>query len=118
MISAIARVEVPAALWRKHRLGELDPADLRILLDAFEIDFYGDDAAAPRFNAVAVEGPMLERAARLLLSHPLRAHDAVQLACALAAREAAPELGAFACFDAALRDAAAAEGFVLVPPAG
>ncbi|MGH3855031.1 MAG: type II toxin-antitoxin system VapC family toxin [Pseudonocardiaceae bacterium] len=27
VVSALARVEVPAAIWRKHRMGELDPVD-------------------------------------------------------------------------------------------
>lgn len=47
--------------------------------------------------------------------HPLRAHDAVQLASALAVRAADSEVVGFACFDAGLRGAAAAEGLVLAP---
>jgi predicted nucleic acid-binding protein len=53
--------------------------------------------------------------ARLCAVHALRAYDAVQLACALAARDAVPECQTFAAFDRQLRAAAAAEGFALVP---
>jgi hypothetical protein len=63
---------------------------------------------------VAVTGSILDEAARSVGRHPLRAFDAVQLASALAARAADPELTAFACFDDALADAARAEGFTLL----
>ena len=33
IVSGLARVEVPAALWRKVRTGELDPSDARLLTD-------------------------------------------------------------------------------------
>ena len=42
VISAIARVEVPSALWRKARTGELEDAAASILVSAFELDFHGD----------------------------------------------------------------------------
>ncbi len=61
-----ARVEVPAALWRKTRTGEL-----------------------------SVE-------------------EAFQLASARAAHHADEQVDGFVCFDAGLRQAAAAEGFALV----
>ncbi len=41
----------------------------------------------------------------------LRAHDAVQLAAALAARDADPTLEGFACFDGELAAVARLEGF-------
>jgi uncharacterized protein len=43
IISQLARVEVPAALWRKHRLGELPAVDTAILIAAFEADYLGTD---------------------------------------------------------------------------
>lgn len=115
MISAIARVEVPAALWRKERLGELASADAGLLALAFEADFHGTDSEPPRFAAVAVTAEVLEVAAQLAATHGLRAYDALQLACALAAREADPGCEAFACFDRELSDAAARAGFAPAP---
>jgi predicted nucleic acid-binding protein len=115
-VSVLCRVEVPAALWRKHRLGELDATDAQVLGAEFEADFYGDDREPPRFGVVAVTAGIVDDAARLCAVHGLRAYDAVQLASATAARLADPDLQAVAAFDRALRRAAAAEGFTLVPP--
>ena len=106
---------MPAALWRKQRLGELSTEDTRILTQAFEADFHGDESEAPRFAAVAITTTLLEEAATIVAVHALRAYDAVQLACALAARAADAECGHFACFDETLRRAAAERGFTLVP---
>lgn len=115
VISALARVEVPAALWRKHRIGELDAADTQILIGTFEADVFGDDREPPRFLTIGLPPPLLEAAARLTGVHGLRAFDAVQLASACAARGADETCDSFACFDASLRRAAAAEGFAIVP---
>lgn len=115
VVSAIAAVEVPAAIWRKQRLGELSPEDAALLVRAFSADFHGTGSEPPRFAAVAIGMPILSRAATLVAAHALRAYDAVQLACALAARAADAECRGFACFDRALRGAAAAEGFTPLP---
>jgi predicted nucleic acid-binding protein len=115
VVSVIARVEVPAALWRKERTGELSSADATLLVLAFEADYLGAGDEPPLFAAVALLAPVLERAAELTGSHGLRAYDAVQLASALSAREADPGCTSFACFDADLRTAAARSGLALVP---
>jgi predicted nucleic acid-binding protein len=115
VVSILARVEVPAALWRKHRIGELSAKDAGVLSAAFELDLFGDANHDPRLVAVAVAGEVLEWAAHLVGSEPLRAYDGVQLASALVAREADPDLVRFACFDRDLRDAAARHGFALIP---
>lgn len=112
---AIARVEVPAAIWRKHRLGELEARAAATLVELFESEWLGDGADWPLFAAVAVTDSVLEEAARACARHGLRAYDALQLAAALAARAAAPEIERFACFDRELADAARREGFALVP---
>lgn len=114
-VSAVARVEVPAALWRKHRLGELSAADAGLLVRAFEVDFRGEPAAPPRFAAIAPTSAVLGDAASLTGSDGLRAYDAIQLASAMAGRGADPGLRSFACFDDALRSAAARRGWVLLP---
>lgn len=54
-------------------------------------------------------------AARLLLLHPLRAADSLQLAAALVWAGKTPKGHHFACLDRRLREAARKEGFVLLP---
>jgi uncharacterized protein len=115
-IAQLARVEVPAALWRKQRLGELSAEDARLLTADFEADYFGTDSEPPRFAAVVTSEIILDEAARLCASHGLRAHDAVQLSSALAVRRVDESCTEFAAFDRSLRTAAAAEGFEVVPP--
>jgi uncharacterized protein len=114
-VTQLARVEVPAALWRKQRMGELSADDARLLTADFEADYFGTDSESPRFAAVVATGILLDEAARLCASHGLRAYDAVQLSSALAVRRVDESCTAFAAFDRSLRTAAAAEGFALVP---
>jgi uncharacterized protein len=111
----LARVEVPAALWRKQRMGELSAEDARLLTADFEADYYGTDSEPGRFAVVAATGSLLGEAARLCASRGLRAYDAVQLSSAIAVRSADESCTEFAAFDRALRTAAAAEGFELLP---
>ncbi len=115
VVSALARVEVPAAIWRKHRMGELRPGDAGILVAAFEADYHGSAQDRPRFAVLAATGPVLEIASRLVGVHGLPAYDAVQLASAKAAAEAIPGCRTVAVFDASLRSAAAKEGFAVLP---
>jgi predicted nucleic acid-binding protein len=96
-VAQLARVEVPAALWRKQRMGELSADDARLLTADFEADY------------------CLDEAARLCASHGLRAYDAVQLSSALAVRRVDGSCRTFAAFDRPLRTAAATEGFQLLP---
>ena len=110
VVSAVARVEVPAALWRKSRKRELSAEDAGILVSAFAADWYDPSGA---FVPVALRAQVLDQAASAAASHGLRAYDAVQLACGLAARSADPQVDVFLCFDAELRDAAGREGFSL-----
>ncbi len=110
VVSAVARVEVPAALWRKSRTGELSAEDAGILISAFTADWYDPSGS---FVPIALRTHVLDQAASSAAAHGLRAYDAVQLACALAARGADPEVDVFLCFDAGLRDAAGREGFFL-----
>lgn len=111
IVSALARVEVPAAVWRKHRIGELSEVDAAVLVEAFEWDWL----ESGRFIVIAVTDEIVESAARALARHPLRAYDAVQLATALGARAADPDLDSFACFDEGLAAAARIEGFRVLP---
>jgi hypothetical protein len=117
VISALARVEVPSALWRKARTGELEDAAAGTLVAAFELDFHGDLDSGSRFTIVSPTEPVLVASAREAARHALRAYDAVQLASALAVRELDPRCSHFACFDAELRRAASRAGFMLLPEA-
>lgn len=107
VVSALARVEVPAAFWGKVRTGELAVDDASVLHDAFTADWSHD---ATPYVPVAAELGVLVLAADVSRRHGLRAYDAVQLASALAVRSAGVELEAFLCFDERLAAAAAREG--------
>lgn len=111
VVSAVTRVEVPAALWRKARTGALSAEDASVLVAAFVADWRDADG---RLVPVGLRGPVLEQAASSAAVHGLRAYDAVQLSCALAARAADPAVDSFLCFDAELNAAAGREGFFLV----
>jgi uncharacterized protein len=115
VVSALVRVEVPSALWRKVRMGELEEADARVLLSAFELDFHGEGRSGSRFAIVALKESVLVAAAGEAAAHGLRAYDAVQLASAMAVRELDPRCSHFACFDTDLRGAASRSGFFLTP---
>ena len=56
-----------------------------------------------------------EFAARILLLHPLRAADSLQLAAALVWANGSPRALEFVCLDDRLRDAAYLEGFQVLP---
>jgi len=56
-----------------------------------------------------------DTASRLLLLHPLRAADSLQLAAALVWAGKTPKGHLFVCLDSRLRDAARKEGFILMP---
>jgi uncharacterized protein len=115
VISVLAEVEVPAAIWRKHRLGEIGAADAGLLCAEFAADVAGVDLPAPRFAVVGAGDEVVIGATEAVARHPLRAYDAVQLASALVVRRALDGLDGFVAFDVALRSAAAVEGLALVP---
>jgi uncharacterized protein len=115
VVSALARVEVPAAIWRKHRSGELDREDALVLARTFAVDYAGTRGAPARFLAMRVADQILEQAANLPGEYGLRAYDAVQLASALAVRRLDERCTTFVTFDRDLSAAAAEEGFDILP---
>ena len=115
VMSDLSAVEVPSAIWRKHRDGQLSAEDASVLVAAFGYDLRGSTYQPPRFAAVDLTSALLDRAADLLARHDLRAGDAIQLASALVARDALEFCDTFVAFDRKLRVAAAASGFVVVP---
>ena len=72
------------------------------------------------YTLAAITPSVITQACALLHRHPLRAYDALHLACALAVREALapPQLTGlvFVAADATLLTAAAAEGFPIDNP--
>ena len=114
VVSALARVEVPSALWRKARARSLDGTDARLLTASFEGDWYGSPDEPPRFPVVTTSWALLAEAARLCETHDLRASDAIQLASALSTMGG--ERIEFACFDRRLSAAAEAEGLPVLAP--
>jgi uncharacterized protein len=114
VVSSLARVELPAAFWGKHRAGEIEADDAGLLTTAFEYDYHGDQDHESTFAIVPVSEAILIDAARQAARHGLRAHDAVQLASAVAARAADDSIDSITVFDKLLRAAAIAEGFAII----
>lgn len=127
IVSQLARVEVPSAIWRKHRLGQVSVEDASLLVAAFEADYAGLDSRAGSgshagsagyplgYVVVLVAQAILDRAARFIASYGLRAYDSVQLASARTVDDVVPECRTFAGYGLRLRYAAASEGFRLFP---
>lgn len=92
---------------RRWREGAFDQEDRDRALSAL-----GRDIDA--MSVVEIVPPITARARALLEHHPLRAGDAIQLACCLHLREALGGQITFAAFDDRLNQAARAEG--LKPP--
>lgn len=112
VVSVLARVEVPAAFWGKHRTDALSAEDAALLTAAFTLDYHGDDETDSAFAVIALTADILQDAALQAARHGLRAYDAVQLATALAARAADPAIDTVTVLDQILRRAMLAEGFL------
>lgn len=110
-VADITRVEVPAALWRKSRTGQLDPQVCGRLTRRFGHDL---DLASGVLVPVRVTRDALNRAADLTVVHGLRAYDAVQLSVAMGLAEIDATCRTFASFDTRLNEAAQHEGFDLL----
>ncbi|MCY4271774.1 MAG: type II toxin-antitoxin system VapC family toxin [bacterium] len=112
LASDLASVEVPAALWRKHRIGEISASDAHVLCRRFLDDV---SAMGLERNTVLIDAgqDILRSAISLVARHPLRAYDAVQLASALSASHLMGGCS-FGSFDRRLSAAAAIEGLRLL----
>jgi predicted nucleic acid-binding protein len=73
------------------------------------------NAAARTWTEIRPGNEVRSIAIRLLLAHPLRAADSLQLAAAIVWAGKSPKNHRFACLDRRLRTAARSEGFQLVP---
>jgi len=102
------RTECISALARRRRDGHLStPAERR----ARQVLA----AVAAEWSEVLPSEPLRLRSERLLAVHPLRAADAFQLAAALLWSRGDTATHAIISFDERLRDAAAREGFQVLP---
>ena len=112
--AALSQVEVISALQRRVREGSLEVTQAQRLAQRVTIHF------AQRYQVVALTQAVVDQACVGLQAHPLRAADAIHLACALAIRRITQEQGlpppSFVVADTALRTAATAEGFVVDDP--
>jgi uncharacterized protein len=112
--SLLAHTEVLSALQRKVRDGALAAVDAQRLARRVQRH------CARRYRLVAITPARVLQANALVQAHPLRAYDALHLACALAVREALQPYGlpapVFVTADDALLAAARAEGFPVANP--
>lgn len=115
LISQLSRVEVPSALWRKARAGEITADDARTLSGVFEFDYHVGPDGDRRYTVVDVSGQLLEEGAALVARQQLRAFDSVQLACALSTRRHAEPPFTFVTYDRSLGEAARREGLRVAP---
>jgi uncharacterized protein len=106
--SALAQPEVISALQRKVREAQLTQVDAHRLARRVASHF------AWRYRLLAITPGVVAQACALVQAHPLRAYDAVYLACALAVHERLQQYGGpvlcFVAADATLLAAATAEG--------
>lgn len=114
VVSILVAVEVPSAIWRKHRTSALSRPNAEILIRQFEAEYSGTVTVPSEFDIIALTPEVVREAASLVSAHPLRAYDAVQLASAMAGRTVDASLNKFCAYDRQLTMAASAQGFVIV----
>ena len=112
--SAIAQPEVLSALQRKVRARQLTAAEAGRRAQRVTTHFTW------RYRLLTITPGVLTQACALVQAYPLRAYDALHLACALAARQRLRQHGApglrFVAADTTLLEAARAEGFLVDNP--
>jgi predicted nucleic acid-binding protein len=105
---SVSAAEIASAVERRTREGHMTGAERASARTALS-------ELAAAWTEISALGPVRERALRLVASHPLRAADAMQLGAALVGVSDRPAGHAFVCTDVRLRDAAAREGFLVIP---
>lgn len=101
-VSRISHVEVPAALARRARQGDIPQTVARRHAAQYEED-------TANMRVVELRPRVLGLATELVCVHPLRAYDAVQLASALHLKRTSRAAVTFVAADSPLCDAAEAE---------
>ena len=102
------RVECVSAISRLEREGTMAAQTASAIL-------HGITALSETWSEVVPGEVVRERAVLLLRRHPLRAADALQLSAALSWSDGLPQGAEVVALDDRLRDAAAREGFVVLP---
>jgi predicted nucleic acid-binding protein len=110
VVSALAQTEARSAICRLSKGNRMSPSEAALALDSLADELR-------RIIEQPVNPPVLEAANTLIDRHYLRALDAVQLGCAIVARDllAAPDMR-FIASDKTLLEAAHAEGFDIWNP--
>jgi predicted nucleic acid-binding protein len=110
VVSALAQIEARSAICRLRKGNRMSPSEAALALDLLTNELR-------RIVEQPINPPVLEAANTLIDRHTLRALDAVQLGCAVVARDllAAPNMR-FVASDKTLLDAARAEGFDIWNP--
>jgi predicted nucleic acid-binding protein len=106
--SRLSAVEITAAVARRCREGAFPATERDRALAALEQDLTA-------LYLVELSPSIVVQARALLVRHPLRAGDAVQLASALLLQRELEEAVTFAAYDDRLKATAAAEGLTVVP---
>jgi predicted nucleic acid-binding protein len=110
VVARITHAEILATLARARREGVITEPQRARAFERVEADFR-------ELNLVEIRGPVLSRVAPLVLRHPLRGYDAVQLAAALTVKDQGGAIQ-FWSADQRLADAARQEGLRVGIPAG
>ena len=116
VVAEIALVEVVATFFRMVRetIPRLTVARRNRVISDFESRFLR------QYIVIQVDRAIITRAAALCRVHPLRAYDAIQLACAVTRRDddlaAGQPAPIFVCADMVLLGSAAAEGLAVENP--
>ena len=104
----IAYAELVAAVARAHRDGSIDATERDRVFARAKHDF-------PRFRIIEVRARLLAKVPSLVVRHPLRGYDAVQLASALDLRRSGAAV-TFWSTDGRFADAAEKEGLRSAAP--
>ena len=106
--------EIVAALTCRVRTGLTTQADATVAINAFRYDFQ------TRYNPIAISPNIILQAMRLAERHGLRGYDSIQLACAVTVNAGFISGSiiplTFISADAALNQAALAEGLIVDDP--
>lgn len=105
IISELSAVEIVSLLARRQREGSLSTANMSVLAGNFQVHMMHE------YLVVPLESAIITNARHLVLQYPLRALDAIQLACAKHIAHLLPTQLSFISADQRLLSAARLEGF-------
>lgn len=112
VVSRLTAVEVVSAACRRARSREIGSDLLAAIIRAVDEDF------RQILDVTELVAATMNRSLVMVQTHAIKASDAIQLACALVARDATKDTSiVVVCSDAELNAAAKAEGFQVLDPA-